>query len=195
MMGDCARSPDKARPERAFAFLGVPMRFDLERWNRQREAAIRMQMRVKPKPANDARSRAKKALVAALIAASAVAAEGNPVVRVPAPTTYSDGTALPAEKRHAAQVYCGRERGKYVQAWAVISSADTVDVPLNGLRTTAFCAATYVAQAPGTTDLRESDYSVEFTVAPITSAIPLTPTVIWAQPAVCTTTCTVNRTR
>jgi len=171
------------------------MKLELEIWNVKRERETRDRLRRQREKVNSRRLTARRALAAAVLATATVAADANPIVQVPAPTSYSDSTPLPVAKRHAAQVYCGRERGKYVQAWAVISSEDVVAVPLTGLRSASFCAATYVAQSPGSTDLRESDYSVEFTVSPITASIPLNPTVIWSQPAVCTTTCTVNRTR
>lgn len=134
-------------------------------------------------------------LAAAMLAMATVAADANPIVTVVTPARYTDGTELPVAKRFAARVYCGPTAGRYVQAWEVESTADVVTVPLTGLRRASYCARTYISRAPDSDDLRESDFGVEFPLRPMTAEIPLDGTTTWQQPAVCTTTCTVNRTR
>ena len=137
--------------------------------------------------------RSRCVLAAVLCAGAAIAqAASEPSVSVPAPTTYTNGTALPVAKRIGAQVYCGPTRGKYVQAFGVASQADAVVVPLATLRGNSFCAATYVAEAADSTERRESDFSVEFPMTVVTSAVPIGVAVTVSAPALCTTTCTVD---
>lgn len=129
-------------------------------------------------------------LLALILAASTFAAPVT--VRVPMPTAYSDGTALPATDRVGAAVYCGPTSGRYVQQWFSAGVTDTVDVQADvGGRV--FCAVTAFANVAGS--VRESGFSVEFVINPTTPAIVLNPALQWQTPLMCSTVCTVDRRR
>ena len=132
-------------------------------------------------------------ILACLLAVEA--AQAAPVtVRVPMPTAYSDGTALPVASRVAARVYCGPTTGRYVQGWATESTADVVEVTID-VRSRVFCAATVIARAAEGAGDVESDFSVEFVRTANQPAVPLNITTVTQAPAICTTTCTVDRRR
>lgn len=134
-------------------------------------------------------------LALALAVGAAQGAEAAPVtVRVPMPPAYADGAPLPAASRIGASIYCGPSVGRYVQAWGALGTADVLDVTID-VRSRVFCAATVVAAAADGAGQVESDYSVEFVLTPNQPSVPINVTTVRQAPAICTTTCTVDRRR
>lgn len=174
------------------------MKLAIEEWNAQRESALRNQQRAHGKQSKrkiEVIRRRKRALLAAALLASASMVEAAPVtINVPAPTQYTDATALPAANRIGAQLYCGTVTGRYTQAWGVESAADVVSITAD-VRAKSKCAVTYLAKSADGTGARESDFSVEFPIDPITSAVPLNISVTFPNASVCTITCAVTRSR
>lgn len=105
------------------------------------------------------------------------------------PASWTDGTPLSGIEH--AQLYCRTAPGPYTAATGAPGnvSSMTLDVA-----TTRDCALTVFARTPAG-ELRESDFSPEFRVTVSAPQGPTTITVQWQAPAVCTTTCTVNRPR
>lgn len=134
----------------------------------------------------------KKYVLALLFSIEATAAPL--IVRVPMPPAYTDGMPLPAASRVAARVYCGPTAGRYIQGWATESTADVVEVTID-VRSRVFCAATVIAKSVDGSGDVESDFSVEFVRTPNQPAVPLNITTVTQSPAICTTTCTVDRRR
>jgi hypothetical protein len=135
-----------------------------------------------------------KALVL-LVVLVGVSSYAAPVtVRVTMPTAYSDGTPLPAANRIGAQLYCGPTTGRYVQGWGALGTDPTVDIVAD-ISTRSFCAVTAFSTAPDGTGSRESGYSTEFVINPTVPSVITNVQTSIQSPAICTTVCSVLRTR
>jgi hypothetical protein len=136
-----------------------------------------------------------KALLGVLsLAVSTTVFAATLAVRVVMPSIYTDNTTIPATSRVGAAVYCGSRAGQYVRQWFTAGKTDTIDVEID-LLGSSYCAVTAFATLPDGTTVRESEFSTEFQINPITPNISVNPQIRWETPLMCSTVCTVNRTR